>query len=137
MKALTCLMAVLVSEAQGEQLNVRLSDGQNFESGLVEVWRDGAWGLLCDRGRRGWTLASAHLVCQQLGFARALTFKHGDSGVARVQRGARVAASGISCSSGAGSLASCRVDWGAQCPEQDAVAVVCQPQSRSACGEVE
>ena len=68
------LLVTAVTMAQGVELNVRLVglglDKAFFEGGLVEIWMDGAWGLLCD-GNRGWNLEAGHLVCQKLGFAKA------------------------------------------------------------------
>ena len=80
------LMTAALAMEQGVELNVRLSEGKFFESGLVEIWRDGAWGLLCDGNRSGWNLEAGHLVCQSLGFARARRVDHGSTKYAQVRR---------------------------------------------------
>ena len=138
MKAWLLLLSLFLVTIHSEEIPVRLAEGRIFEAGLVEVWKDGAWGLLCDRGRRTWDQAKAHLVCQQLGFPRAVEGKvnWGDSPVVKVPRGARIAATALSCNQGESQFGGCSLQWGQQCPDQDAVSVVCQPQSRSACGQV-
>lgn len=40
-----------------------------FESGRLEVYTNGQWGTVCDEG---FTMVSAQVVCEQLGFFRAL-----------------------------------------------------------------
>ena len=78
------LTAIEVTQGQAVDVNVRLFGGNKFvEAGLVEIWRDGAWGLLCD-GNRGWNLEAGNLVCQSLGFARARRVDHGSTGYAQV-----------------------------------------------------
>ena len=80
------LLLTAVTMAQGGELNVRLvgnKEKEVFEGGLVEIWKDGAWGLLCD-GNRGWNLEAGHLVCQNLGFAKARRVDHGSTRYAQV-----------------------------------------------------
>ena len=84
------LLVTAVTMAQGVELNVRLVglglDKAFFEGGLVEIWKDGAWGLLCDRdGNRGWDLEAGHLVCQNLGFAKARRVDTGSTRYAQVK----------------------------------------------------
>ena len=79
------LLVTAVTMAQGVEVNVRLVGNKFFEGGLVEIWKDGAWGLLCDGNRRGWNLEAGHLVCQNLGFAKARRVDHGSTGYAQVQ----------------------------------------------------
>ena len=123
----------------GEEIRVRLRGGDKVEGGMVQVWRDGAWGHLCDGGQRSFGQAAGDLVCQELGFAGALAGKvyHGDTlpGM-RVPRGARMLTTGISCRPGATTLSQCTLQWGRGCSSSYAVSVICQPQSRSACGKV-
>ena len=80
------LMTAELAVAQGVELNVRLAEGKFFESGLVQIWREGVWGLLCDGNRSGWNLEAGHLVCQNLGFARARRVDHGPTKYAQVRR---------------------------------------------------
>ena len=79
------LLVTAATMAQGVEVNVRLVGNKFFEGGLVEIWKDGAWGLLCDGNRRGWNLEAGHLVCQNLGFAKARRVDHGSTGYAQVQ----------------------------------------------------
>ncbi len=46
---------------------VRLTEGDTFGSGSVEVWSDlsGVWGSVCGVG---WDERDANIVCRQLGF---------------------------------------------------------------------
>ena len=80
------LMTAAFAMGQVVEVNVRLSKGKFFESGLVEIWRDGVWGLLCDGNRSGWNLEAGHLVCQNLGFAGARRVDHGSTKYAQVRR---------------------------------------------------
>ena len=80
------LMTAELAIAQGIELNVRLAEGKFFESGLVQIWREGVWGLLCDGNRSGWNLEAGHLVCQNLGFAGARRVDHGSTKYAQVRR---------------------------------------------------
>ena len=47
---------------------VRLADGPNAYTGRVEVYINGTWGIVCDDG---WNINAGHVVCRQLGFAKA------------------------------------------------------------------
>ena len=62
-----------------ENVTVRLSGGKYFEGGYVEIWKDGSWGLMCDKGRNTWTKNSADVVCRHLGFSGSLQNFHGDT----------------------------------------------------------
>ena len=44
---------------------VRLSDGDRFFNGRVEVLHDGIWGTVCNDG---FTVQNAKVVCKQLGY---------------------------------------------------------------------
>lgn len=44
---------------------VRLAGGDNRKEGRVEVFLNGEWGGVCDRG---WNDVNAAIVCRQLGF---------------------------------------------------------------------
>ena len=79
------LLVTAATMAQGVEVNVRLVGNKFFEGGLVEIWKDGAWGLLCDGNRMGWNLEAGHLVCQNLGFAKARRVDHGSTSYAQVQ----------------------------------------------------
>ena len=46
-------------------LPIRLADGNSQYSGRVEIYRNGAWGTVCDDN---WTIINAQVVCRQLGY---------------------------------------------------------------------
>ena len=58
---------MLVDPGSCEEGAVRLADGIIDQEGRVEVCHDGVWGTICDEG---WDKTDAHVICQQLGYAR-------------------------------------------------------------------
>ncbi len=48
---------------------VRLSNGSRADNGRVEVFHNGNWGAVCDRG---WDINDASVVCKELGFPAAM-----------------------------------------------------------------
>ena len=66
---ITYLIILLEPEFDGV---VRLTDGDGVTSGRVEIFHDGAWGVVCDRD---WDFKDATTVCNQLGFIEALEAK--------------------------------------------------------------
>lgn len=49
---------------------VRLSNGRDYLEGLLEVYRDGIWGTVCDDG---WDAAETNVVCRELYLGKAQT----------------------------------------------------------------
>ena len=49
---------------------VRLVNGNTEGEGRVEVFHRGSWGTVCDDH---WSEIDANIVCQELGFARAIS----------------------------------------------------------------
>ncbi|XP_022110413.1 uncharacterized protein LOC110989982 isoform X2 [Acanthaster planci] len=65
------------SEDAGVQCdNIRLSGGNNFSEGRVEVFVNGQWGTVCDRS---WNIEDARVACRQLGFPDAMEAIQGGS----------------------------------------------------------
>ncbi|XP_064633824.1 protein bark beetle-like isoform X2 [Lineus longissimus] len=50
----------------GPEIKVRLTGGPNQNEGLVEVYAEGLWGTVCNKG---WTRKDAAIVCQELGMS--------------------------------------------------------------------
>ncbi|XP_042272879.1 uncharacterized protein LOC121900530 [Thunnus maccoyii] len=51
-----------------EEGYIRLTGGQDFSEGRVEIFHDGVWGTVCDDD---WDMNEAQVVCRQLSFAGA------------------------------------------------------------------
>ena len=51
-----------------EEGYIRLTGGQDFSEGRVEIFHDGVWGTVCDDD---WDMNEAQVVCQQLNFTGA------------------------------------------------------------------
>ena len=51
---------------------VRLVGGTYASEGRVEIFQNGQWGTVCDDN---WGLNDAHVVCRELGFNRAISYK--------------------------------------------------------------
>ena len=50
--------------------NVRLIGGTTVQQGRVEIWYSNQWNTVCDDS---WDITAATVVCQQLGYLRAVT----------------------------------------------------------------
>ncbi|XP_052829164.1 deleted in malignant brain tumors 1 protein isoform X2 [Octopus bimaculoides] len=49
--------------------SVRLTEGDNFSNGIVQIRRRGSWGTLCDLN---WTKEDATVVCRELGHGKGI-----------------------------------------------------------------
>ena len=54
---------VICQEAQCEEGDIRIADGDSESSGRVEICLYGVWGTVCDRS---WGSTDARVVCRQL-----------------------------------------------------------------------
>ena len=45
--------------------DTRIVGGSRYYEGIVEICRNGSWGVICDQG---WNNISAALLCQERGF---------------------------------------------------------------------
>eukprot|EP00092_Neocalanus_flemingeri_P035176 GFUD01038280.1.p1 GENE.GFUD01038280.1~~GFUD01038280.1.p1 ORF type:complete len:1087 (+),score=284.35 GFUD01038280.1:432-3692(+) len=117
-----------------EDMALRLSGGKYFEGGYVEIWKDGAWGALCDSSKDSWNKKAGDVVCQELGFVESLNTFHGDTNLWRVPSDLKTVSQDIECDGGEKSLSNCKVIYGEGCKALNVVSVLCRPESKSACG---
>ncbi|XP_065184578.1 lysyl oxidase homolog 4-like [Sycon ciliatum] len=101
--------------------SLRLRGGAFPSEGRVEVYHDGMWGVVCDRG---WSLREANVVCRQLGFGSATDAPHAASRV--FGRGySPIHLSGIRCTGYERYLVQCRRNgWGERPCNRERIASV-------------
>ncbi|XP_078610727.1 scavenger receptor cysteine-rich domain-containing group B protein-like isoform X2 [Branchiostoma floridae x Branchiostoma japonicum] len=100
---------------------VRLSGGDNYSYGRVEVYYNGQWGTVCDDGF-GWQ--EARVICRELGFSDYQTYHHNalfGPGTGPIWM------DGLNCNGYESSLQYCpRNNWGQHdCGHHEDVSVVC------------
>lgn len=103
------------ADCQLEDGAVRLVDGESESQGRVEMYRDGAWGDVCDSA---WGDAGANVVCRQLGYLAGEAiqdFGGGEGGHARV---------GVNCANRPARLIQCNPEEGA-CNHDNDIGVIC------------
>ncbi|XP_056264083.1 galectin-3-binding protein B-like [Pseudoliparis swirei] len=96
--------------------------GGGAADGRVEIYHDRTWGTVCDDG---WDLAEAHVVCRQLGFARAESVVIGkDYGKAS----GPIWLDDLKCEGTEMYLSTCAfTNWGAtDCSHKEDVGVICE-----------
>ncbi|XP_064650732.1 uncharacterized protein LOC135502100 [Lineus longissimus] len=117
----------LDSETQ-QPFDIRLTGG-NTSAGSVELLKYGKWGVICDRKDGEWNLASARVVCQQLGFVDAIRvtepaeFGQGNGSIHLRNPG---------CKGDEWSIEKCPIPYGwgggvKACQTKDTAGVVCSP----------
>ena len=129
----------------GEDYELRLSDGPYPNQGRVEVLYNGDWGTICDYG---WDLEDAHVVCRQLGFAKAVVALQGAESAGLYGQGlGTIHLYQLACTGSEASLVKCRYDaiYAGLCGHSEDVGVVCfsdqypsedpRPQDESGGGE--
>ena len=100
---------------------LRLVGGSGSWEGRVEVLHNNIWGTVCDDS---WDLHDAHVVCRQLGFARALSAL----GSSRFGAGrGQIWLDDVACSGNESSLVYCRHSrWGIHnCGHHEDASVIC------------
>ena len=113
---------------------VKLSEGKYFEGGFVEIWKDGAWRGLCDSKKNTWDKKAGDVVYGQHGFMESLNSFHGDIQLWTDTGEEVMAAQGVECTGEEASLSKCKITPGTQCPLQNQVSVLCNPELKSVCG---
>ncbi|XP_059142655.1 uncharacterized protein LOC131930260 isoform X2 [Physella acuta] len=109
--------------------SIRLRSSQKFyTSGLVEVYRAGRWGYVCDDN---WDLQDGNVACRQLGFIKgASKVSMGDEVVPlRNMDSHEVLMDDVACSGDESRLQDCEYSTLHDCSPAEAATVTCQDNS--------
>ena len=101
---------------------VRLVDGPTKYEGRVEVYHNGEWGTVCDDG---WDLNDAQVVCNELGFGKAIAVRH--SAFYGKGRGKKIWLDDVDCVGTEWTIGNClHQGWNAHnCRHSDDAGVIC------------
>lgn len=106
---------------------VVIHQGRAEQHGRVEIYYSKHWGSVCDSN---WTLNNSHVVCRQLGYARATGFR---SGAAVGQGSGHIWMNNVQCRGDELSLQQCHFDgWGiiGKCLHSQDVSVICEQEGQ-------
>ncbi|RDD36431.1 Deleted in malignant brain tumors 1 protein, partial [Trichoplax sp. H2] len=105
-------------------VEVRITDGDQYSYGLVEVKYNDIWGTIC---QNGFTMVSANIICKQLGFLRGATTFYG--GALYGQGNGTIWLANVNCTGNETNIASCPHSyWGINdCTHSEDISIVCNP----------
>ncbi|PIK47662.1 putative deleted in malignant brain tumors 1 protein [Apostichopus japonicus] len=107
------------NEPTPEEGSIRLAGG-NETAGRVEIFLNGEWGTVCDDA---WGIDEANVVCNQLGFVRALEFR---GGAAFGEGTGEIHLDDVGCSGKETELLSCYYNSIDNCNHFEDAGVICQ-----------
>ena len=101
------------------QIAAKTSLGTNSSHGAVQVWQDGAWGLVCDDN---WTDVNAKVTCQMLGYEDGKGLRR--SAYGKVE--GKITLVNVNCRGKERSILECeKSQKGSECPGNTYASVYC------------
>ena len=104
---------------------VRLRNGPNSYSGILEVFFGNKWGRVCSRG---WTATNTEVICQQLGFQSGQShFSSGPSLLTAFRASEDIVLNDVACNGQENGLLSCTSTTNDldDCSPENVIGVVC------------